>query len=518
MTLQKQIFKFCKKDWSFLVLFFLSTIYFLYEQITNISWDFVVYLLNAQFYFDQSLYFEIGRPPLASFLMGLFGVLTTWEFAQILFIIFVCILYAYSVYLFSLVTRFHLTLTYAFFLNAYVIIHGLFIGTEMLSLAFLLIAIAGITGGKMISGVALGLSALSRYTGLALFPLLLFHFQMKKIIFACIGFGLTLGAWLIYNYFVFGHMFASITNQYALNVLARREITQPVVFSHFFEASHVLTPFVFIGVIVVFVILFSSGKKLVNKKITWKKAYVFLLKYQMQLLMIFLGAYTIYSYATTPFKFSRYLFFLTVGVVYFGYIGFEFLAKKVKFQKKWWTVFAILFFSLNMVYVLLEHQHYDSKQLYEHSISVLEQLNLTHCQIHSNAWPYLNYLGQGSAPFLHKDDFSFQMNQEQTPIHVLFPNSGEPDYVNDAQFMQTLPILYNDSRVYVVGTSNCIEFTPYRQTYLEEIKARVQINQNVTININPCFILFNKYGLIESGCNFLHGEGWQIDDNRGIWW
>ncbi len=62
------------------VLFIISTSYFLYQNINNYSWDFVSYLLNYEYLFQEGNYFEILRPPMMPFLLGVLSFLNIFNF------------------------------------------------------------------------------------------------------------------------------------------------------------------------------------------------------------------------------------------------------------------------------------------------------------------------------------------------------------------------------------------------------------------------------------------------------
>src|SRR3989338_9343912 len=87
-----------KKALFFLYLF--STIFFLWQHTTGISWDFTSYVLNAKYIFSNGLYFEWYRAPLMPFMLGILSVFG-WKLAEYLFIVLVSSLYLFSCIKFS---------------------------------------------------------------------------------------------------------------------------------------------------------------------------------------------------------------------------------------------------------------------------------------------------------------------------------------------------------------------------------------------------------------------------------
>ena len=76
-------------------LYLASTAFFIYQHTTGLSWDFSVHALNAKYIFDSGYYFEWNRPPLPTFLIGIFSAFG-WKAAEYLFIIAVSTLLFFS--------------------------------------------------------------------------------------------------------------------------------------------------------------------------------------------------------------------------------------------------------------------------------------------------------------------------------------------------------------------------------------------------------------------------------------
>ncbi|MCK5042626.1 MAG: hypothetical protein KAR51_01245, partial [Candidatus Aenigmarchaeota archaeon] len=104
---------------------------------------------------------------------------------------------------------------------------------------------------------------------------------------------------------------------------------------------------------------------------------------------------------------------------------------------------------------------------------------------------------------------------ENGKIMLLFYNIGEPDYVRDKQFIESLPIIYQNERYIILGKEDaCLPQEVIDTSYLEGLKKIVYRRDNMTININPCIILFGDSPLLERSCNLINLNGFTQDENR----
>jgi hypothetical protein len=178
-------------------------------------------------------------------------------------------------------------------------------------------------------------------------------------------------------------------------------------------------------------------------------------------------------------------------------------------------IIALILFAISVAALIMVPTYYDSSDTYKYAKNKIEELNLSQCQIESNVWPQLNYLGIMSAPFPRQILVNDTINKGS--ILVMFKYAGEPEYVKDADYINTLPIIYEDNLLYVIGNENCTQKKPYTRSYLKEVKEYVLKKHNYEPNINPCFIMFKKYSILEKTCNYIHGSGFKIDENRELW-
>ncbi len=507
---------FLKNNKVFTLIFILTTIFFVYENITAVSWDLSVFNLNAQQMFSESTYYEVGRPPLASLIIGIYGLFFNWAASEALYVLTVAILFAYAIYSLSKTLNFEPAVLYAFSMNFYVLNKALSVGTELLSLALLTIAVNMILRNNSFSGLFLGLVALTRYTGLVLFPLAIFHYNIKKIITSLVLFGAVILSWLIYNFIIFGNMFESIANQYMLNVINRQDLVSPANPLHFLEVLNLLTPFFILGLGVVLTILVKKTvlvlktKDLERRKNNLKNL---LVEKKAELVVLVIAIYVTYSYLTTPLKISRYLFFLVLPGIYFSYLGLKSLLEKYKLEKYAVKVSLVIFLTSLLIFLTF-FAGFEKPDKYEEGISLLDEYNLNECYVESNAWPIINQLGKQASPPPRQEYVEDSI--EEGKLLLLFKDSREPDYVQDKEFINNLPVIHENKDLYLIGKESCKAEEPYHKSYIEQFNQHMLKANGYEINTNPCFIIFKDKLFLEQACNLLNNKGFKKDENRAI--
>lgn len=500
---------FIKENKIIIILFLLATIFFIYQRHISLAWDFNSYVLNGQYWFGDGKYFELLRPPLMSLIISLFSFVG-WRAAEFIFIISTSLLFMYSSVRLAKVIKFNPTAFYALSLNVYLLSNGLINGTELLALAFLELCICFIIENNAFSGLFLGLSALSRYAGLFLFPIVLLHLNVKKILKSLLLFAGVMALWLGYNFYSTGNLFTSIADQYANNILYRHYLIQPIKLIDFLLTQNILIPFFIIGVVIAAYTIIKSLKGFKPKSI-WKT----IEKLKIEIIMFFLLVYSIISYTNIPVKNNRYLFNLVLPTFYFSYIGICYLINKFKGKKKLMVTVALVLFAISLIAAVgiqLSGKDYVDPDIYRPTIPKLNELNLSNCSIMSNSWVMLNYMGRPSLPPpRHK---LINESLEQGQILVLFKQDKEPEYVNNELFIKTLPIIYEHKDYYIIGTDKCLPIKTYDNLFVEEVDRVIYKLNGYHINKNPCFTMFHKHSLLEKTCNFLNLKGFKQDENR----
>lgn len=464
-------------------LFLLSTIFFIIQHYFIVSWDFSAYVLNAKYMFSNSAYFELPRPPLASFIIGIF--LWLGNLSEYIFILFTSILFLYSSISLSdalffenrkeikLDKNFIRFLFYFFSLSVFCLNWGMKVGTEILSLSLLELAISQTIRGKN-SGVYLGLAFLARYPLMIFAPLLLFYKSIKNIAKNILFFLLTILPWLIYNYLKFGNPLASILDSYALNVFFRDYIIKTFRVLDILDIAGIFTITAIIGLF--YVIL----------KI---KENFFSMESKIALMMLFLTILIIYSYTSIPLKEIRYLFNFILPIAYLSTLSIIFIAKKpYKKVIKIITVLCLSIFILNF-FVLSTSVAKD----YNHIIKFkeaglkIQEINLENCAIYSPHWVPVTYFTQNIYPLSQSISEKVSTNS----LVLIFRDYQTIDNQISNSEIDNNQILYSNKDFILFGkknltAENCTSKYVYDQPYYDK---------------NHCNLI-DKYKIIKNICLF----------------
>ncbi len=488
----KTIMGLLKKYKFVLFIFLFTTLFFIIQHQFTISWDFISYVLNAKNMFNSGLYFETFRPPLTSFIIGLFAQILGYAAAEIIYIIIVSALFCLSIILISKQLNFNTELFYLILFTPFVLYFGQINGTELLSVALLLLGIYFIIKNNWISGLFIGFSALTRYTGIVFGVILLFHKGIDKKIKSIILFCLTFIPWFIYSKLKFGNFFTSIADQYHQNITSRLDIAQAPKLIHFISVQSILFVFTLIGLLY---ILYKLIKKNKNAKP---------LNNSFSIIMLLLTIYTIHTYFSTPFKDMRYLFTLMLPIGYFTYVGITSIAEKIKKHKiklhriYLITIYILLIFSvlISSIKILEETYKLDYPYItrYKNAINTIYKNNLEDCVMYSDAWIFYNYLDS---------------NIIMLPIEIYIKDI--PNYQDKVLFLYTPTrskeqiIALENQLPTIIKTNNIMILGDLKNCKLKENYVELFYIHN-SLYTNPCNILFNKIKPIENICYFINSE------------
>jgi len=141
------------------------------------------------------------------------------------------------------------------------------------------------------------------------------------------------------------------------------------------------------------------------------------------------------------------------------------------------------------------------------SINVLNRFNISECRIFSDAWVFLNYFGKTTEPMPWDQLKKKKLDQGDFLISFYdFELQNFQDYQ-----------LYAKNFVLLGNISKCNKERIIYDTYLNSLSSTLNHVYNVTINTNPCFILFEDYSLLEKTCNFFNLKCFCNDANRKSW-
>ncbi|MFB6295191.1 MAG: hypothetical protein ABEI97_05500, partial [Candidatus Nanohaloarchaea archaeon] len=192
----------------------------LYQHALGWHWDFLVYSMNAEYLFHNGAFMEWARPPIVPLLIGVLRFALPGGAAEYGFILASSAVFLYAVHRFAASVDVDRLVLYTLLVTPGMVAAATRAGTELLSLAFLLLFLADRDRGR--GGVWLGLAALTRYTNALLLPLVLV--QPRRARLRSAGWAvLPAVPWLAYTWAVTGDALTSPVSFAALNVVLRQE-------------------------------------------------------------------------------------------------------------------------------------------------------------------------------------------------------------------------------------------------------------------------------------------------------
>jgi hypothetical protein len=446
---------------------------------SGISWDFISHYLNAealihpQFYssvrlvgysvivYNHGLYFEIGRAPLSSVILALL-LLVSKPLAIELFIVFTFVLLFIAAFYIANELEINPLLLEAFMFVPYVLSFIVLSDSEdVLSFALLGVALLLLFRKSELSGLALGLAGLAKYSALIFLPLIFLLASPKKVRNAALLCILVTAPWLVFNTYYFGLPMFS----YVADMSSGISLASPSLFSiNYFAILEVLS-YPLVGIAM-------AALALLFKKTNAKK----------RPLMHTHGASIPGAPARRKYYYAAIMSFLSLSVIGFLIVGqgkdaitqmryVSFLYLGVSVLSAFWmtnayrsrnasifgreidlaTLLSLAFFlgSLLMLvtfygvpyvnaYAVLNGK--GNSSLFANVTRVLGAYGLSNRTVVSNAWPYLLYrnISAYSTYYLNKTLMSYPL---------VLVSAGVGDYYID---MGNYTLLYNSStfRIY----------------------------------------------------------------------
>ncbi len=433
------------------LLFLVSLSLWLWQRSTGFSWDFAAYSLNAEYIFSGADYSEILRPPLASVLMfpsGLNRIL-----GEYFFIVFVSLLFLYSVVKLADSLKLDRTAFYVFSLSPFHIFFGLFAGTELLSLSLLYLSVYSLSTKK--SGIFLGLLSLARYTNIFYLPIVVFQKNLKKIVLSLILFVAVFAPWFAYNYVMTGDPLTSLSDFYSIAIKYRdyTPVSTPKI-EDILLVLNFTTPFLILGI-------YLKAKNGLGKT---------------DILMIVIFVLTLISYWRIPIKDIRYLFHLALPAAYFSVIAL----KKIKFR---YTIQIVLVITLVSMAILTPAMKLPDSNDFKEIVSKVN------CSTLSNVWVPLSYYGLPTTPSPREQ----QINQKIEEGYRIVVYHGEERDITDPVQISKLPIIENTSKYLIIGDkTKCKPITRADYRYLNLLNDFLNYTYNYTVPTNSFDVFFVK--------------------------
>jgi hypothetical protein len=272
--------------------------------------------------------------------------------------------------------------------------------------------------------------------------------------------------------------------------------------THIVSVGIFIWPFFFVGLGVV-------AKKLVQ---TYKKSFEWvMIKEKRNVIMLTVILLTLLQYYLTPTKDIRYTFTLVAPLAYFSVVGLEEIKNKWK-QAFSASIVAIVIFNFLFLSSYMQDGQFENGRKYNFAIEKAQELGINECRTMSNGWVLLNYFGKATEP--HPDPRTLSQRISQGNVLLMFRSIEDPDWVRNYPFVHDFPIVFEDDQIIIINNGECLPVKKVNSTYMERLKETVEIVANVTINTNPCFILFGKAEVLERTCNLANLRGFVVDENR----
>lgn len=484
-----------RRQQAFIGIYGITLGWFLVQQATTLSWDFSVYVLIGEYLFGDGLYFEPGRPPVPSTLLGLLGVFGR-PVAEHGYVIVVVTLFFFGLYRFARALDMAPDVLAALSANYYVLTYGIVEGTELLSLTALLFMVVGLlrlpqrSGFRpgLLPGAAFGLAALTRYTHLIFLPMLLLTRYWRRLVTAVAASGAVAAPWLLYNHVHHGHMLTSFADSYALNVLHRNELVQPLEPGHFLLLLNLLTPFAILGLGVVLYRIGTTLRDAWHERPPVAAVRTVLAAHSGAWIVFGFGVLAVYQFAGVPFKLPRYLFAATLPAVFVAYHGLDAARPYLdRVYIDWrWIAYGVMIAS---VITVAWHHDFDNRDRelarYDTAIDLLAEHDREDCAVMANAWPLVAYAGQAAEPPRRTALLAQYIDEGYTLLYT--HPTAVPENVT------ALPVVYRDERFTLVAGDTCKPATvPYDQQFLEQLNEEVRRLRGETVETAPCTVLLDN--------------------------
>ncbi|MCL4381784.1 DUF2029 domain-containing protein [Candidatus Marsarchaeota archaeon] len=411
------------------------------------DWDFIAHwlwaksLTNYNFYsalfsghlanailYSNTFYFETLRAPLAGIIMIPFTLLDA-GLAMPLYFAFILALLLYSViYASKAISINPLVLSLLLFTPYVALFLMLLNGTEIVSVILLIILVAMLISKDWKAGIVLALAGLAKYPNLIFVPLLLF-LPKEKQLKAFALFLIVTGPWIAFNTIVYHNpvlsyiiSIGSFSNGGASSYFPINIISQSLLL-----ILPELVPALLVLVIGLFLMykkrngLKAQIKVLGRKMISWNDR-----RYKIIISFLALG---FFGFLVTSLRGSindlpRLGYLIYTGIALFLAISLSDLANKFPSRKNVYLYLLTGLFVISII-ILLTWFPYTGYVFYGSSSpalgavgSAMVSQGISHCNVISNNWVYLIYLG-------YKAHFPYYYNYtvQHYPV-VFFTNTG----------------------------------------------------------------------------------------------
>jgi hypothetical protein len=444
-----------RSHWGIVLITLVLLAFSCYRHYESLSWDFCAYSLNAQYWFQGGTYYETYRPPLTSLVLG-FGFLFG-NAGEYVFILLACGLFVYA----------NIRLAYAVFphmpwphdpykqpspltpeyvqtvfllcsLTPFVMLYSFRSGSELLSLALLELFLADVLRGR-VSGHFLALAFLTRFNMLIFAPLMFFNKDYKKIIKSVSVFLLLIFPYLLFNFVHYGNWFTGIIDSYALNVVNREYMSQPMTTEPFIQVGGFMWILAGIGVLSAIGFFYKWNTELVDPV------------KMIPLFFFVVAGMIIVSFNGLPTKLPRYLFNLSLPIAFFATLGIASLISQQRQLKPVLIVLLSIWFGISTLSLTANvYRDRDYDDLYRHAAGDIEKLGLQNTYIMSSHWIPLHYLAGNVYP-LGQNDVEDAVNDGYVVLLVKHKAYQSSDHPYNMKQVESLPRIKETNNYVFLG-------------------------------------------------------------------
>lgn len=431
------------------------------------------YAINVtpEVYVNDGLYFSEVRNPAGALLMAVAILLYRNYAIQIYLAALLALLALGSIFAAKKLDLDPL-LVVSLILSPYVIRWTvMYSSVEALSLAVALFVVGLILAGGWLSGIAMGVLGLSKYTNLVEVPLLLFAGDRRKIAKAILAFVMATLPWLLFGWLYFGNpvysYYLSFTQNVAINTTQQVDVS--------------LYPMLLYPILILIVyfavvsLLVGAGKvaewfgEMLKEIRNYKTLFSENRKVGILLgffLLSLVGFMIVYNHVGIIERFAYLLYgSISLGAAYVidsriaGNINFQLFKRELSLDRAMgYLAFCVTTISLLLIYIPIWNNGYTSwlgfmygsdSRPYPDAVSYLVSAHLSGCRVLTNAWPFLNYYNISASPAN-----TCNATMERYPL-VVFRNVGSTEYCNIHKFsLAGIPTAQNFS-VYLPPNYTC---------------------------------------------------------------
>jgi hypothetical protein len=419
------------------------------------NWDFNVYSMNGEYFFHSGNYVEWQRPVLIPSVLGLLQFIFSRSISEYFFVILSNLTFYLSAYRAAKSLDFDFEVFYVFLMSPMAIFIGNFHGSEMLSLAFVMLFFSELYTRR--SGLWASLGFLTRNTNFILFPFLLVDKDWKRVLQKGVLASLPIGLWLLANWVAMGDPLSAAANRIAVN---------------FYENPYnfPVKPLAFLKI--PGLSLLVIGAYLASKKpnLSFDKLG------RLDLMLLAYSGYVVLKYLAVDLRQTRFLYPLVFTSAFFAVKSF----RRLDLSRHFLTGFMV--FNLVFAGFLVVNTPVSKPDGFQRAVDYIDG-----CKTESDVWPQLAYAG---GPAVKPLEPELTAERVSNGWRAVFFNPEE--HFKNTSVDESLPVIEENPSYVVYGTGECIEYQAMNLTYLD-IKKELDEFEGRSGEYQPTYYLVNKF-------------------------